>query len=304
MRELAGIGKKEPLVVIGGPPCQPFSKAAYWTDPGNDSRYRRARANGMVAERPQAIYKPKADSRRSLLSHFLRLIIESKADGFMFENVPSITHPRNRKTFETFVKKLQRAGFDTLTSEYNAASFGVPQLRKRIVVLGARGKPIAKPLSSHALPSDQRNGLPPAVSARAAFAGLNGKELSEPGIEVTGRWAKELKAIPPGWNYKALTSWAGHPRPIFEAETRFWSFLLKLHPSRPSWTVAANPGPWVGPFHWTSRRLRTPELAALQSFPPNYEFSGDRRERVRQIGNAMPPLMARALVFALLEAIG
>jgi DNA (cytosine-5)-methyltransferase 1 len=80
--------------------------------------------------------------------------------------------------------------------------------------------------------------------------------FAEPEEVVAGRWAKQLREIPPGWNYKYLTAWAGHKNPLFDAETRFWHFLLKLHPDKPSWTVPANPGPWVGPFHWDSRRLR------------------------------------------------
>jgi DNA (cytosine-5)-methyltransferase 1 len=87
------------------------------------------------------------------------------------------------------------------------------------------------------------------------------------------------------------------------AETRFWNFLLKLDPKLPSWTIPANPGPWIGPFHWESRRLRTPELAVLQGFPVDYVFAGSRRERVRQIGNAVPPPLACAAVKAVIEAM-
>jgi len=120
---------------------------------------------------------------------------------------------------------------------------------------------------------------------------------------VKGRYEKELREIPPGKNYKALTAWAGHPRPVFEAERRYWSLLLKLSPDLPSWTIQANPGPWVGPFHWTSRRLRTVELAALQTFPEGYRFAGKRRDRVRQIGNAVPPLLAQRMIEPLLAAL-
>jgi DNA (cytosine-5)-methyltransferase 1 len=90
---------------------------------------------------------------------------------------------------------------------------------------------------------------------------------------------------------------------VFEAETRFWTFLLKLSPSLPSWTIQANPGPWVGPFHWSSRRLRTVELAALQTFPRGYNFAGKRRDVVRQIGNAVPPLLAQRMIEPLLKAL-
>ena len=71
----------------------------------------------------------------------------------------------------------------------------------------------------------------------------------------------------------------------------------------PSWTIPAQPGPWVGPFHWTGRRLRVPEVAALQTFPSDYFFSGNRRDVQMQIGNAVPPLLAKAMVEFLLDNI-
>ena len=142
-----------------------------------------------------------------------------------------------------------------------------------------------------------------AVTAGQAIRRYASARYAEPEEEVTGRWAEHLRTVPPGWNYKAHTAWGGHPHPSFETETRFWSFLLKLNPDLPSWTIPANPGPWVGPFHWDSRRLRTPELAALQGFPHGYRFVGDRRSRVRQIGNAVPPPLARRMVEATVTAL-
>jgi DNA (cytosine-5)-methyltransferase 1 len=111
-----------------------------------------------------------------------------------------------------------------------------------------------------------------------------------------------LAEVPPGWNYKWHTAWAGHPRPSFVTETRFWNFLLKLSPELPSWTINASPGPWTGPFHWSTRRLRTPELGALQTFPRGYKFAGPRRERVRQIGNAVPCRLAEHVMRVAAEA--
>ncbi|HKN45625.1 MAG TPA: DNA cytosine methyltransferase, partial [Propionibacteriaceae bacterium] len=74
-------------------------------------------------------------------------------------------------------------------------------------------------------------------------------------------------------------------------------------PGQPSWTIAAAPGPWTGPFHWDSRRLRVPELAALQAFPAGYELAGTRREQVRQLGNAVPPPVARQMTAAVLATL-
>ena len=109
-------------------------------------------------------------------------------------------------------------------------------------------------------------------------------------------YEKEFMQIPPGKNYFELTPRDGHPKPIFKTNKKFWSFLLKLDPFKPSWTVPAQPGPWVGPLHWANRRLRVPEIAAIQSFPEDYIFKGSRRSIQKQIGNAVPPLLGKAII--------
>src|SRR5690606_38867063 len=99
-----------------------------------------------------------------------------------------------------------------------------------------------------------------------------------------------------GKNYISLTEKHGFPNPKFVANKRFWTFLLKLHPLESSWTIAAQPGPWVGPMHWNNRRLRVPEIAALQTFPEDYIFYGNRRSIQKQIGNAVPCLLGKGIV--------
>jgi DNA (cytosine-5)-methyltransferase 1 len=305
LRKRASLSAREPCIVIGGPPCQPFSKSSYWTDPGDDSRYRQAKRKGQAAPpKPAPITEAKPDERRTLVQEFLRLITEVDAQGFLFENVVSITHPRNKKVLESFMEEAQAAKFETLFLRVNAVHYGVPQMRHRVVVLGLkRGKP-PSPVPTHGESSEPSLfSLPPPVTAGEALRPYDDERFFEPEEVVKGRWEKELREIPPGQNYKALTAWAGHPNPVFEAETRFWTFLLKLSPNLPSWTVQATPGPWVGPFHWTSRRLRTVELAALQTFPEGYCFAGKRRDRVKQIGNAVPALLAQRLIEPLLGAL-
>ena len=171
------------------------------------------------------------------------------------------------------------------------------QRRERVFVLASRlGKP-GVPVATHSV--DGSDGLQRTPTTGEVLTSLT--TTKEDGEVVSGRWANHLREIPPGWNYKWHTAWAGHQSPTWETETRFWNFLLKLDPEKPSWTLPANPGPWVGPFHWESRRLRTPEYAALQGFPMHFEFSGDRRSRIRQIGNAVPAPMASAMVGAVLR---
>jgi DNA (cytosine-5)-methyltransferase 1 len=303
LRQLAKLASDDPLIVVGGAPCQPFSKAAYWVEEGEEAQYRRDRASGKKVVRPPAPTQPRADSRRTLIQEFWRLIDEGNADGFVFENVPSIRHPRNLPILEDFRRSAESAGFHVQEVIANAAHHGVAQTRERVFLLGAKRTKPNTPPRTHTLDCAREPGLKHAVTAGEALEGLDKEEYFEQEEVVSGRWAEHLLAVPPGWNYKAHTAWAGHPNPTFVTETRFWNFLLKLAPERPSWTIAATPGPWTGPFHWHSRRLRTAELAALQGFPKGYRIAGARRDRVRQMGNAVPPPMAKAMVMAVAEAV-
>ncbi|KQZ55311.1 DNA (cytosine-5-)-methyltransferase [Rhizobium sp. Root149] len=301
LRQAARLGPSDPLIVVGGAPCQPFSKAAYWVENGEESRYRRARAAGVAMARPPAPTEARPDARRTLVEEFWRLIFESNADGFVFENVPSIKHPRNRPVLEGFRQAAEAAGYEVTQVTANAAEYGVAQTRERVFLLGAkRGAPV-QPAPTHTLKVEAS--LRPAVTAGEALDGFDRPQFFEPEELVNGRWAEHLRTVPPGWNYKAHTAWAGHPNPTFVTETRFWNFLLKLAPERPSWTIAASPGPWTGPFHWSNRRLRTVEMGALQGFPEGYQLAGSRRDRVRQLGNAVPPPLARRMVEAVAEMV-
>lgn len=309
LRRVAGLSARDPLVVLGGAPCQPFSKAAYWIEAGDDAAYRRARASGVSGlPRPPAPSVPRSDRRRTLVEHFSRLVTEAKADGFVFENVLAITHPRNRPMLDGLVDELGAAGYRITVTRANAASYGVPQRRERVFVLGSRaGLPEAPPATHRTTdhrPHRADAHLEPVPTAGRACAPYRSNRFSEPEEVIRGRWAEHLATVPPGSNYKAHTAWGGHPKPSFVTETRFWNFLLKLHPDLTSWTIAASPGPWTGPFHWETRRLRIPELAALQGFPAGYEIAGTRRDRVRQIGNAVPPPVARHMVGAVLATLG
>ncbi|MGA0584720.1 MAG: DNA cytosine methyltransferase, partial [Castellaniella sp.] len=126
----------------------------------------------------------------------------------------------------------------------------------------------------------------------------------EPGeVVFGGTYDEELCSVPPGRNYIALGELEGYAGRVFRPGGRFWNFLYKLHPKQPSITIAAQPGPWVGPFHWENRRLRVPEAAAIQTFPRNYRFHGSRRSVQKQIGNAVPCLLGEAMVKHLLKHI-
>ena len=86
---------------------------------------------------------------------------------------------------------------------------------------------------------------------------------------------------------------------LFGWRRRFWSFLLKLAKDRPAWTIQAQPGPAVGPFHWKSRRLSARELCRLQTVPDGYHVLGSLHAVQRQLGNAVPSALAEVLARAI-----
>src|SRR5262249_36912766 len=102
-------------------------------------------------------------------------------------------------------------------------------------------------------------------------------DLSEPGLKVGGKWGDLLPTIPEGENYLWHTN-RGGGQSLFGWRTRYWSFLLKLSKSLPSWTVQAQPGSAIGPFHWKNRRLTFQELCRIQTFPDGLKIDCGRSE--------------------------
>jgi len=278
--------KNKKVIIIGGAPCQPFSKAGYWV--GNDVR------RGIN------------DPRATLVDEYLRVLADVHPDGFVFENVESLLHPTNKSIVDKFLEIVANLGYAYKVVRANALEYGVPQKRKRIFIIGTKGTFIdEEPTKTHCAKSDvDIIGLNPFVPVIDVIADYTGEEYAE-AYEVTegGTYHDDLCQVPPGMNYKALTAWYGYKNPKFIADKRFWNFLLKLSPTEPSWTITAQPGPWVGPFHWDNRRLRVPEIAAIQTFPKGYKFVGNRRSVQMQIGNAVPPLMGKAMIGFLKESL-
>src|ERR1700733_9239740 len=111
-----------------------------------------------------------------------------------------------------------------------------------------------------------------------------------------------LPSIPEGKNYLWHTNRGGGKR-LFGWRTKYWSFLLKLAKNQPAWTIPAQPAQNAGPFHWCNRQLRTAEMLKLQTFPSDIFVAGTRAERQRQIGNAVPPLLAEAVGRAIIASL-
>jgi DNA (cytosine-5)-methyltransferase 1 len=233
----------------------------------------------------------------------MRVVQEALPRVFVLENVAGLAFSGKDEGLLLLLERIKRINRAT-KSNYkpyfqvlNAAAYGVPQLRERFVLVASRdGLPFSFPVPTHAEPSKEPDlldvGLPQYRTAWDAIGDL--KPSAEEDLSVRGKWGALLPSIPEGQNYLFHTD-RGEGLPLFGWRRRYWTFLLKLAKNRPSWTLQAQPGPAVGPFHWESRRLSIRELARLQTFPDDVLVQGGRTSAQRQLGNAVPSLLAEVL---------
>jgi DNA (cytosine-5)-methyltransferase 1 len=282
MLEAANSNRCDVDLVIGGPPCQPFSKSGYWAR-GDSKRL--------------------ADPRAGTLGAFMRVIEEALPRVFVLENVEGLAYEGKNEGLEfvlSMIRAINRRAHTNYQSTFRvlcAADYGVPQLRYRLFLVGAReGQPFRFPPPTNAQPPEGPQGtllsLPPYRTAWDAMADVRPRE--EEKLELGGKWADLVPSIPEGENYLWHTD-RGGGLPLFGWRRRYWSFLLKLAKNRPSWTIQAQPGPGTGPFHWGNRRLSMRELCRLQTFPDDVNIDGTYRSVQRQLGNAVPSLLAEVL---------
>jgi DNA (cytosine-5)-methyltransferase 1 len=281
-REVGDLGQCDLSLLYGGPPCQPFSKSGYWS-----------RGFSLRLEDPRA----------STLHQYMRCVRDLLPVVFVLENVHGIAYSGKEEGFtllQAMTREINaRAGTNYLLSwaVLNSADYGVPQIRQRFFLIGHReGKkfrfpePTHRGLSDHEDLFDRRKR--PYVAVWYALRDVRPKKSED--LKVRGRWADLLPSIPEGENYLWHTDRKGG-LPLFGWRTRYWSFLLKLAKDRPSWTIQAQPGPAIGPFHWENRLLSVSEMSAIQTFPKATQFCGSRVSVQRQIGNAVPSLLAEVL---------
>jgi DNA (cytosine-5)-methyltransferase 1 len=284
---VAGLRKGAVDVLFGGPPCQPFSKSGYWSS--GDSR----RLN---------------DERASTISAYMRCVQDTLPKVFLLENVHGIRYSGKEEGFIAIqelvasINKSEGTNYTISWQVLNAADYGVPQVRKRFFLVAQRDGTIFRfPEATHQNAADGNTSTstprPDYVSAWDALACIETDE-TDPTLRVGGKWADLLPSIPEGENYLWHTNRKGG-MPLFGWRTRYWNFLLKLAKDKPAWTVQAHPGPATGPFHWNNRRLSARELAAIQTFPQDIVFTGNRYDTQKQVGNAVPSLLAEIIARAI-----
>lgn len=292
----AGLRKGEVGLVTGGAPCQPFSnigKKRGKLDPKNGD----------------------------LFLEFVRIVRETEPEGFIFENVAGIAQGKHAEVVDYMSEQFKGLGYSFAFQILNAADYGVPQTRKRFIMLGLKsGKP-SFPLPTHVkddttwnkftnrldkLPKLQPgkwrtvgeafSALPPSVTQRPDCLRMNHSP------EMVLRMSK----VKPGNNFKSLPKemlpncWTSGKH---QGHDTFGRMLANM-PGPTMRTGGYNPtkGRYIHPFE--DRGLSTMEMAAIQSFPIDWRFACANKAPTlvsvgRQIGNAVPPLFAEALGKAL-----
>ena len=278
----AGLRVGQADVLIGGPPCQPFSKSSYWVN--GDAR---------------RLDDPRADT----LTAYLRVLRDTKPRAFLLENVYGLVYKGKDEGLRHLLDGVASINREVGTNYrvswkmLNAAHFGVPQLRERVFLIGSRdGESFAFPHPTHGSRDTRRlldDHVEPYRTAWDAIGDLLDAPR-EPSLTVGGKWGALLPSIPEGQNYLWHTSRGGGLR-LFGWRTRYWSFLLKLAKGQPSWTIQAQPGSAIGPFHWRSRKLTSREMCRLQTFPDDLTFNCGRTDVQKLLGNAVPSLLAEVL---------
>ncbi|MCQ2224318.1 MAG: DNA cytosine methyltransferase [Paludibacteraceae bacterium] len=259
-------------VVIGGPPCPPYSQTRH---------YLTEKVGGFDDEKAGFC-----------VPEYFRAISEIRPKVFMFENVDGFTFKTYKEPLEFVQKESEKLGYNITYKVVNAANYGVPQTRKRFICIG-----IKKELGTFVFPKETHSekdeiGKQKWVTCGDVMSDLDNiteeEMLQRPGSKDYNL----LLQIPAGDNYLFFTEKRGHPNPVFKWKSRYWTFLLKLSPNRPSWTIQASFSNNQGPFHWKNRFLRIDEIKRIQTIDDDYILKGDMKEQWRQIGNAVPSKLA------------
>ena len=264
-------GKGSPRILIGGPPCTGFSHAGFW-----------------IAEKRNG-----NDPAVTLVQRYMDVVEEFQPMAFILENVPGLAFKTHRAHLDDLVSRATAMGYSVNSAILNAANFGTAQARRRLFVVGSKGEGVD--LSTW--PTF------PCRSSSWAIGSLESSACPEPDEEISGEYSQLLRDIPNGSNYIYYTSRGQSGQELFKYRGRYWSFLLKIDPGKPSPTISAQRVTFNGPFHWRSRHLRVPELARLQGFPDGVSWTSNLSSARMQIGNSVPPLMAAAVVWRVRQSL-
>ena len=233
-----------------------------------------------------------------LYTYGVKAIESHKPLWFIAENVGGLQSANSGKAFAKILEDLSLAGdgYTLTTHLYKFEDYGVPQTRHRIVIVGFR-----KDLNLiFKVPAPTTQGKH--VTSKSAIddppipPDAHNNEMTTQSMTVIER----LSHIPPGEN-----AWyEGIPKhlQLNVLKTRMSQIYKRLHPDRPAYTITGSGGGGTHGYHWNENRaLTNRERARLQTFPDNFIFVGSKESVRKQIGMAVPPRGAQAIVTAILK---
>ena len=271
-------------LIIGGPPCQGFSVAGK-----------------RIVD----------DVRNKLYKNFVRFVEYYKPKAFMMENVPNILSIGGGIVRDSIVKDFSDLGYKVVYKVLTASNYGTPQNRRRAVFVGFKdGKEFIFPqqtveqlvTSYEALSDLPENSLEDGsdypMTTNCDYQKLmrcnSSKIYNHQITEHSDKTKKIIALVPDGGNYKHLPPELQQTRKVHIAWTR-------LNSQKPSFTIDTG---HRHHFHYKWNRIPTVrESARIQSFPDDFIFLGTKTSQYKQVGNAVPPLMAEAIAKKLKETL-
>ena len=286
-------------IIVGGPPCQGFSRLNYW-DKDRDN-----------------------DPRNELFFQYLRFVEELKPKAILIENVKNILSAKNGYVPMHITNFLKERGYTVNYSILCAADYGGPQMRQRAFFVALREeygtfdfsildkykKPtvtVQEALSDiEAIEQEAKKypqgsvfdlGEPKSVYQKRMQA--SDRKLHNHLIYYPAANVQEMMTyVPEGGNWRCV------PKELFKSErdNRYTNYLRRLKKDEPSITIDTGHNVY---FHSTFNRVPTiRESARIQRFPDEFIITGKKGQQVRQVGNAVPPMLAEALAYAIMEVI-
>lgn len=292
-------GFKNIDIIIGGPPCQGFSRLNYW-DKDRDN-----------------------DPRNKLFYQYLRFVEELKPNALLIENVKNILVAKDGFAPKAITEILDSLGYNVSHSIVCAADFGVPQMRERAIFIAIKKEigvfdfsvleqfklpqvTVFEAISDIADIEDTAKLLKPGTvfNLGEAISDYQNKMRRMDGLlhnhliyYPDDSVQEKISYVPQGGNWKAV------PKELFPSErtNRYTNYLRRLKYDSPSITIDTGHRVY---FHPIFNRVPTVrESARIQSFPDSFIFTGAKGQQLKQVGNAVPPLMAEVLAKAIFKTI-
>lgn len=278
------IGDASVDVIIGGPPCQGFSIAGK-----------------RIVD----------DERNKLYKGFVRMVDYFRPQAFVMENVPNILSIGEGAIKDAIVEDFSKLGYAVEYKVLTASDYGVPQNRRRAIFVGLQNGlhfTFPQPLQTSKITSEEalsdlpeysvEDGATYPLTPNSEYQKLmrnNSTALyNHQATKHNQKTIDIISLVPDGGNYKDLPIELQSTRKVHIAWTR-------LNSKKPSFTIDTG---HRHHFHYSYNRIPTArESARIQSFPDDFIFTCSRTSQLKQIGNAVPPLLGKAIANKLLEQL-